>query len=622
MGVAIQRREEGDTAARQDAGDPERSRRLSLVLAACGVVALAVLLHVTRLGTTPGWDAQEGYNLDIAWNLLHGQLRLFSLSSAFAQHPPLFYLQLALSIRVFGYGIVAVRALAALYAVLTCVALLGLGRRLLGAGPALWAAAIYAGAPIMLANTRWGYTYAQLAFLGVLCLWAAWRYHETRAWRWLLIAALLAGLATFSDYEGVGWALFVALVAMPSGWRRSMVALATALSVPVVGVLACYIASPAVFSADFGTTFLRATGGGVILGLIELLINYFRFVTLDAWVVLGLAGLFFAPARVRGFLFVALATVGVVALKVRDLGLSIHTAVPLLPLVALGAGLALHLAIRKLYGWSLAWLTDALSKRLVLGALTWLRAGVRKRPHTVTEADGSHPGAGARPPLRSGAGFANRWFAPRICDARAVVSRRRGDYSRNAVAFGLSSPSPRGSGSQGVRSSPRLARFLAALVVFLLLVSPLGIAIASDLAGSIPTRQDSILAAPTDAQSAMRYVLARARPRDLVLASPALAWRFDHPDDAPALQGADILQSAAFEGDAVAFYPKNLPPTRWAYEVSLAHARYVIVDDLVRQLAVPGQADALIPILKHVQQWPVVYTAGQYTVYERPGSAS
>lgn len=619
MGVAVRHtRGARDDAVATEAAR-ERTRRLSLLLAGCGVVALSLLLHIVRLGSVPGWDAQEGYNLDIAWNLLHGHLRLFALSSAFAQHPPLFYLQLAFSIRVFGYGIIAVRALTALYAVLTCVVLLGLGRRLMGTGAALWAAAIFTGAPIMLANTRWGYTYAQLAFVGMLCLWAAWRFDETRAWRWLLLAALLAGLATFSDYEGVGWALFIALLALwRSGWRRSLAALAVALAVPVIGLLACYLASPAVFSADFGATFLRATGGGVILGAIELLINYFRFVTLDAWVLLGLAGLFFAPQRARDFLFAALVTVGLVALKVRDLGLSIHTAVPLLPIVALGAGLALHLALRCLYGWSLARLTDALARPPVANALARVRMN-SGRPRSLPASDftplpPSPTGDGETRP--DGAAVPATLLSPLRQDIALSLAPINPDPEGEAS----DSPSPRASGGWEVRPSPRLARVLAALVVFLLIVSPLGIAIASDLAGTIPTRQDSILATPADAQAAIRYVLAHGQPGDLTLASPALAWRFDHPDDAPALRGADILQAVAYQGDAVAFYPAGLPASRWTDDVSLARARYVIVDDLTRQLAVPGQADALIPLLKQVERWPAVYTTGQYTVYERPGA--
>ena len=86
-----------------------RARQLALGGVGLAILALALYFHSTRLGATPGWDPQEGYNLDLAWNLAHGRLRLFALTSAFAQHPPLFYLQLVLAIRVFGYGIVAVR---------------------------------------------------------------------------------------------------------------------------------------------------------------------------------------------------------------------------------------------------------------------------------------------------------------------------------------------------------------------------------------------------------------------------------------------------------------------------------------------------------------------------------
>ena len=55
--------------------------------------------------------------------------------------------------------------------------------------------------------------------------------------------------------------------------------------------------------------------------------------------------------------------------------------------------------------------------------------------------------------------------------------------------------------------------------------------------------------------------------------------------------------------------------------MSLGSARYVVVDDLLRALAKPGQVDALGPLLQQVEQWPIAYTNGQYTVYERPGSA-
>jgi 4-amino-4-deoxy-L-arabinose transferase-like glycosyltransferase len=527
----------------------DRARRSIVSGAAVVVLALCLVLHVYRLSATPGWDPQEGYNLDIAWNLAHGHLRLFALSSAFAQHPPLFYLQLALSIHIFGYGVAAVRALAALYAVLTCAALLALGRRLLGAGPALWAGLVFTVAPIMLANTRWGYTYAQLAFVGLLCLWAAWRFverpHDTR---WLVLAAALAGLAAFSDYEGIAWVLFVALVALRRGWRSSVLAAGVGLAVLALGLLICFAAAPAVFAADFTSTFSRAGGGNLILQTVRLLVNYYRLVTLDGWLTLGLAGLFLVPARVRGFVLGAFAALALVALKVRDIGLSIHTLVPLLPLLALGIGLAIHLAVRRLYAWALVWLA----------------------------------------PLLAGSG--------------------RGAQSAGEVTQ---------------QTASRRVRFAAAALVFVAVVSPVGLALAVDAAGlssSLATRQDTILATPADAQETTTFVLAHARPGDLVLASPELAWAFDHPDSSPSLRGADLLQTVAQSGQAASFYPDGLPASRWSDDLSLSHARYVIMDDLLRQLAAPGQVGALNPLLTQVERWPVVYQRGQYTVYERPGT--
>ncbi|MGZ3601860.1 MAG: hypothetical protein ACXWQ5_19665, partial [Ktedonobacterales bacterium] len=100
--------------------------------------------------------------------------------------------------------------------------------------------------------------------------------------------------------------------------------------------------------------------------------------------------------------------------------------------------------------------------------------------------------------------------------------------------------------------------------------------------------------------------------------SPEIAWRFDHPGDAPVLAGADMLQAVAQSGQSAAFYPAGLPADRWAYDVSAGRARYVVVDNLLRQLEAPEQVAALAPLLAQVRQWPVVFARGQYVVYERP----
>jgi hypothetical protein len=48
--------------------------------------------------------------------------------------------------------------------------------------------------------------------------------------------------------------------------------------------------------------------------------------------------------------------------------------------------------------------------------------------------------------------------------------------------------------------------------------------------------------------------------------------------------------------------------------------RFVIVDNLARQLAAPGQVDGMPALLRAVETWPAVYRRGQYTVYERPAT--
>jgi hypothetical protein len=519
------------------------------------LAALCASFHLWRMAQTPGWDPQEGYNLDLAWNLLHGRLRLFALTQVFIQHPPLYYLQLALAIRIFGYGIVAARALSALYATLSCAALLLVGRRILRMGAALWAAAVYTVAPVMLANTRWGYSYGLLALVGLGVLWLGWEAltaaDATRGQRWLYIAAVAAGVAAYCDYVGAAWIVVVALVGLKWGWRRALVALAIGAGTLALGMLALLAVSPGVFLADAVSTGGRAAGGNPILQLIVLLLNYERFVTVDAWLLLGLVGLFLVrrtPAR--GYLLGVVGLLGLVILKARTVGPSLHTVTPLLPLLALGAGVALAAAAAALYGWSAAWLA-----RL------------------------------------------DRWLA-----------RRRGE------PMGLA---PRRS---------RLNRGLSALLLFVVLGAPLAMAGASDavgLAGTLVTPQDALLAPPGEAAAAQRYILTHARAGDLVLASPQIAWAFDAPVDASGralgIEGADITQTIAFGGQAAAFYPAGLGRDRWAYDISLERARFVVVDDLIRSLAAPDQLPALIPIVAQAERWPVVYRQGQYVIYERPG---
>jgi len=514
------------------------ARRYAYLAAAVSVLLGFVLLHTVRLAATPGMDPQEGYNLDFAWNLAHGRYQLFALSYGFAQHPPLFFLQLIAAIHFFGYDPLAIRSLAAMYAVLTCAALMLVSWRLAGPRVALWVSAVFTIMPLALANMRWGYTYAQLMFVGVLCFGAAWEYYQRGGQRWLVITALLAGLATASDYEGVAWIVFVVLLALRADGTRSAIRSALlACAIPVVSVAVSIIVTPAATRMDWVDTFFRASSTNPLLAVIELFVNYFHFLSADPWIILGIAGFFLIEgSRARTFVASAVAVLALVVIKVRPVGASFHSAVPLLPFLALGAGVALDRGLRTLYAGILAW---------------WQNV---------------RPGAS--------------WV--------------------------------------------RLGNMLAALVVAIVIVAPVGIATASDVVGistSLSTPQDSILGSPRDVGGVAHYIQRHARPGDLILASPEVAWMFDQSaKPLPATRSADVLQTVAMTGKAASFYPAGLPRSRFTYSVGLSSARYVVVDNLIRQLAAPDGVAGLVPVLREVRGWNRVYASGQYVLYERPAA--
>ncbi len=520
-----------------------RLRRWGLIMAGGSILLLALAFHTIHLTNTPGWDGDEGYNLDIAWNLLHGRLRMFALTSAFVQHPPLFYAILAGAIRLFGESMLTLRALAVSYSLITTLLLLLLGRRMFGAGPALWGALAFTIAPLALTNTRWGYTYSQLMLVAFLGVYTCWRYLETRSRRWLFLSSVLGALAALSDYEGAFLLVLLILIALRIRWRDALVAAGIGLGFPLLVALILLATTPDTFLSDLAFTASRAGGGNLITQALTVIINFQHFLSLDAWSILGLVGLWFIrDTRLRGLIFAMLALMLIAILKVRDLNPYFHSGVPLLPWLALGAGLAIDRAITTLYTWLNSW-WDTLFARFSTSASWWVT----------------------------------------------------------------------------------VKRFSIALVLFLALISPLGITIAADAAGiatHLHTRIDFSLANhPDDARQAVNYILAHARPGDVVICSPQVAWMLDTPEDASGhetgILAAEPLQSLAYRGQGVAFYPPNLGLHRFVFDPSIAHARFAIVDSFWRALTAPDQVPQLRPELHLVESWPAVYQVGEYTIYEQ-----
>ena len=95
------------------------------------------------------------------------------------------------------------------------------------------------------------------------------------------------------------------------------------------------------------------------------------------------------------------------------------------------------------------------------------------------------------------------------------------------------------------------------------------------------TEIDEFLLDPIAARDAARFVNQRVTSNDLIIASPTLAWMLR-------ANVADMQMPIAYRGQATPHLPGNIPAGRWAFDPGVERARFVIVDNLWRNWAVPN----------------------------------
>ena len=115
-----------------------------------------------------------------------------------------------------------------------------------------------------------------------------------------------------------------------------------------------------------------------------------------------------------------------------------------------------------------------------------------------------------------------------------------------------------------------------------------------------------------DARAAAAWVNARARPRDVVITSPAITWLINDADV------ADFLQSVivTVPGASLGFYPPGIPASRWRFRPAADQARFVILDD-VTDAWIKADPDVR-RVLEPISTRPIVFQQGRYRVHARP----
>jgi len=97
---------------------------------------------------------------------------------------------------------------------------------------------------------------------------------------------------------------------------------------------------------------------------------------------------------------------------------------------------------------------------------------------------------------------------------------------------------------------------------------------------------------------------------DLVIASPALAWAIES-------NAADFQQSLAFLGKKTQHFPDDIPRSRFAFNASYLNAKFVILDPIWWNWAVPNMEE-VEKMVDVVTQWELVYQSGDVSVYKNP----
>lgn len=220
-------------------------------------LSIGIILRVWGLGVIPSWDYDEGVNINIAWNLVHGSLSWFNLEYTFVPHPPLFFIAAGALLKIFGNDLLVLRALTALYGILTLILLYIMGKEFLNEKLGLLISFLFALYPNAIFFGRMGFANNQLMLLSVLTLYSLLKYFKHGTIKWVYLASLGAGLASVTEASGLSMILSIGLVFLVYD-RKNLLRVLFISSVPfALFVFSMLIISPHSFIHDINYQFIR-----------------------------------------------------------------------------------------------------------------------------------------------------------------------------------------------------------------------------------------------------------------------------------------------------------------------------------------------------------------------------
>lgn len=311
------------------------------LLALAVIIVVAILLRFVNLYKVPGWWPDEGVMLNIATNLSHWRMQMFSFIYPMNPHPPLFFLLGTVFIKFFGSSILTLRTLSAVLGTLTVIITFFTGRKLKDNTTGLLAAALVAVTPAIILTSRLALSYELLSFLYSLTLLLALIWSNKKDDRILILASLCAGFCVVTSYIGLVAIAFLLIFVAALAWRKIALALAYSLIPVALYVVIILFIDRDAFVHDILYMFSRpenAIGTGEIVQSFRKLIRGFPFLAL------GAVGYFFTKQKLGLFALFFVILIASAEFKTRGLWWYMMT---FMPILCLGLGSLLSELLSK-----------------------------------------------------------------------------------------------------------------------------------------------------------------------------------------------------------------------------------------------------------------------------------
>lgn len=345
------------------------------------VLSIAIFFRFYNLKTIPSWYVDEGWFIRAAQNVMHGNWSQTGVEASpyFLGRPMFFIYLLAIAFKVFGVDIIVLRVLVGVIGLAT-TGLLYIGiRQILDSRIALGSALVFSILPRFVFYGRIGFTYHLLTFFIIAWIFALYRFQKSKTISNITIVSVLSGLALATDYGGILIIMITVTVIVVEMNKKVVYALGLMILPLAIVWLPYLIYSPNAVLYDVQRIIsfkdpTHSVNETIFHRLVSSLIVYGELIRINAWVLLGLFGIWLIENKlfrrilfVTGFSFLLFSYIT----RIPDA----QYLIPVFPIFAIGLGKILSMlsikALKDLVGFFRSIEEDYLPKFLpkLLGRL-------------------------------------------------------------------------------------------------------------------------------------------------------------------------------------------------------------------------------------------------------------